>query len=444
MSGINVLKRGLTWQYRFDVAKVDGKRKQVSKGGFKTRKEALDAGTIALAKYKEAGEFFKPSDISVSDYLDFWFNNYCRMQLKYNTQLGYLNIIENHLKPAFGHFHLKHLSTATIQEFINSLKIKGLSKSSIGGILSTLSCALRYAVEPLRYIQYNPCLNVLIPKFTDSTESKRFILDSDTFNKIIERFPEGSPWHIPLLIGYHTGLRIGEVFALTWEDIDFENSTLTVNKQVIKRNYGISPLKVLKEKGKREEKSGWYFESTKTYSSKRIILLDSLVLEALRREKERQFENSEEYGEHYILIHRKEEKDEKGNTIYRLVETEKGIPVFLPVVDMICRRENGQYASSDGFKYCARVIHHELRFSFNFHSLRHTHATILVQEGANIKDVQERLGHAKIDTTLGIYTHNTQQMREESISLFERHLKASVYTECTNTSSIEDVEEVSY
>ena len=85
-----------------------------------------------------------------------------------------------------------------------------------------------------------------------------------------------------------------------------------------------------------------------------------------------------------------------------------------------------------------------MKIAFNFHSLRHTHATILVQEGANIKDVQERLGHAKIDTTLDTYTHNTQQMREESVSLFERHLKASVYTTCTNTSSIEDVEEVSY
>ena len=111
---------------------------------------------------------------------------------------------------------------------------------------------------------------------------------------------------------------------------------------------------------------------------------------------------------------------------------------------MICRKENGEYASSDGFKYCARVIHHELKIAFNFHSLRHTHATILVQEGANLKDVQERLGHAHIETTLDIYTHNTQQMREESVSLFERHLRASVYKVCTDTSSIEDVEEVSY
>lgn len=444
MSGINITKRGDSWQYRFDIAKIDGKRKQISKSGFRTRKEALEAGTLALAKYTQEGQIFKPSEISVSDYLDLWFKDFCKLQLKYNTQMGYFSIIENHLKPAFGFYPLKSLSPALIQEFINALKIKGFSKSSIRGILSTLSCALKYAIEPLHYLQYNPCNNVLIPKFRENKTKKRYILTENQMKQILNRFPEGSPWYIPLLIGFHTGLRIGEVFALTWEDIDFENSTLTVNKQVIKRNYGMSPLKTLQEKGKKEEKSGWYFESTKTYSSKRIIRLDSLVLEALRKEKEKQFKSSEEYGEHYILIHKKEELDEKGDVIYRLVEIEKGIPVFLPTVDMICRKENGEYASSDGFKYCARVIHHELKIAFNFHSLRHTHATILVQEGANIKDVQERLGHAHIETTLDTYTHNTQQMREESVSLFERHLRASVYKVCTDTSSIEDVEEVSY
>ena len=444
MSGINIIKRGTSWQYRFDIAKVNGKRKQISKAGFRTRKEALEAGTLALAKYNQGGQSFKSTDISVADYLDLWFKEFCTMQLKYNTQLGYLNIIENHLKPAFGNYRLKVLSPTLIQEFVNSLKLKGFSKSSVGGILSTLNCALRYAIEPLQYIQNNPCVHVLLPKYTQEPDKKRYVINEEQFNKIIKRFPEGSPWHIPLLIGYHTGLRIGEVFALTWEDIDFENSTLTVNKQVIKRNYGVSPLKVLKEKGKKEEKSGWYFGSTKTYSSKRIIRLDSLVLEALRREKERQFLASEEYGEHYILIHRKEEIDEKGDKIYRLVELEKGIPVFLPTVNMICVKANGEYASSDGFKYCARVIHHELKIAFNFHSLRHTHATILVQEGANIKDVQERLGHAHIDTTLDTYTHNTKEMKEESISLFEQHLRAYVYKTCTNTSPIDDVEEVSY
>ena len=434
MSGINIIKRGETWQYRFDIAKVGGKRKQYSKGGFKTRKEALEAGAIALAKYTQEGRVSKPSEISVSDYLDYWFENYCKMNLKYNTLVGYSRIIERHLKPAFGHYYLKLLTPSMIQEFVNNLRLKGFSKSSVGGIYSTLSCALKYAIEPLKLIQSNPCDFIKLPKFNESKHSKRFILTRSDYERIFQRFPEGNPWFIPLLIGYHTGLRINEVFALTWKDIDLENHTISVNKILVKRSYSI----------KKEEKSGWYISTPKTLSSIRTILIDSILLEALKRERDKQLRNQDEYGKRYINIYAQDEIDEKGDTINRLVEIEAGIPIFLPALEMVCVRENGQLLTSDSFKYCARIIHYELKIAFNFHSLRHTHATLLVQEGAHIKDVQERLGHANIETTLDTYTHNTKVMKETSITLFENHLKKSVYKMCTNDDVTDVSEKLSY
>ena len=82
MSEINTRKRGDKWEYRFEAARIDGKRKQISKGGFKTKKEALEAGTKALASYNNSGLKFEPTDISVSDYLDYWFDTYCKTELK--------------------------------------------------------------------------------------------------------------------------------------------------------------------------------------------------------------------------------------------------------------------------------------------------------------------------------------------------------------------------
>ena len=107
-----VRKRGKTWSYYFDLGKVDGKRKKKEKGGFHTKKDAETALAKALNEFNNAGISFEPSELSVSDYLDYWFDNYCKMNLKYNTYMGYLGIIENHLKPTFGHYRLKALNTA--------------------------------------------------------------------------------------------------------------------------------------------------------------------------------------------------------------------------------------------------------------------------------------------------------------------------------------------
>lgn len=126
------------------------------------------------------------------------------------------------------------------------------------------------------------------------------------------------------------------------------------------------------------------------------------------------------YGEYYTVHVLKKETDEKGNDIQRIVPVQKCLASSLPRVRMICIAENGEYTSTDSFKYCSRVIHKELLLAFDYHSLRHTHATILIESGANIKDVQVRLGHSNIQTTLQTYVHDTEVMAERSVDLFEQ------------------------
>ena len=89
-------------------------------------------------------------------------------------------------------------------------------------------------------------------------------------------------------------------------------------------------------------------------------------------------------------------------------------------VNLIIRKADGTYSSTDSFKYASRVIHYELGIKFNFHSLRHTHATKLIENGVSPKAVQVRLGHDKIETTLQTYTHNTKAMEEGAVDVFEQ------------------------
>ena len=144
-----------------------------------------------------------------------------------------------------------------------------------------------------------------------------------------------------------------------------------------------------------------------------------MLLKELKEYKIKQKEKRLFYGEYYTNIYQKEERDDRNNVIHRLIEVESSVPVALPRVNLIMRRENGQYCSTDSFKYAARVIHYDLGIKFNFHSLRHTHATMLIESGVSPKAVQERLGHSDIKTTMQTYVYDTDKMSQEAVEAFE-------------------------
>lgn len=121
---VNVRKRGKGYQYYFEIASVDGKRKQQVKSGFKTKKEAEEAGIKAYNEYTNTGHSFTPKTMSFSDYLDYWIKNYCEINLKYHTIQAYTNIIKNHVKPRLGFYRLSQITTSTLQEIMVSIVVQ--------------------------------------------------------------------------------------------------------------------------------------------------------------------------------------------------------------------------------------------------------------------------------------------------------------------------------
>ncbi|MBU5270146.1 site-specific integrase [Clostridium cochlearium] len=369
----SVRKKGNRWYYSFYVGTIDGKRKRIERAGGDTKKEAEKALRDALLEFENVGSVLNESNISVADYFDYWFNEYVVINCKYNTQLNYRRIIDNHIKPALGIYKLKTVTPAALQEFINKKYINGLAKNTISGFYGVLSGALRMAVYPYQLIKENPMQYVNMPKYDDAKKEKNYLrmITLDQFNRIINRFPQGSSFHIPLQIGFNTGLRAAEVCGLTWDCINFDEQTLTVEKILLKKE--------------RE----WIFGTPKTKSSNRTILIGKTLYDILKRHKKWQIENKLKYGTHY---------------------TES---------NFICTKENGQLVTPDTLKYLSRVVNYELAIDFSFHSLRHTHATMLLESGANIKDIQHRLGHSKLATTMDVYSHVTKTLSEDSVARFE-------------------------
>ncbi len=393
-----VRKRGNNWYYYFDLGKVDGKRKKIERKGGNTKKEAEAALRKALQEYENAGLFFEPSEISVADYMDYWLKHYVKMNCKYNTIDGYTRIVDNHIKPAIGSYKLKSITPAVLQQLVNEKVMQGFSKNYLVNIMSVLSGSFKAAVYPYKFIKENPMLYVKLPKNENiKEETNRKVINQDEFKQIIERFPQGNTFFIPLQIAYHTGTRVGECCALTWDDVDLDKKVIKINRILIKK-----------------EKKQWYFGTTKTKSSVRTIPIGETLTDILRKHKKWQMENRLKFGKfynHYYV--------DKNNRIYS-VDGTKPYKTTDDPIQFVCTKESGELVTTETIRYCSRVINYELMIQFNFHALRHTHATLLIENGANMKDVQERLGHSRLATTMDTYTHATDTMSKNTVDIFEK------------------------
>ena len=344
-----------------------------------------------MAEYNSSGIKFIPSEMSYADFLDYWIESYCLITLKKTTLDNYKKRIKAHIKPSLGAYKLTSLTTAGLQKFINSKIDAQYSLNTLSVLRGILTGSLQYAVRQ-NMLKNNPAREIRIPT-ERSTESLQLrsaphrYLPPDVIEKIFERFPEKHPSHIPLMLGYRCGLRLGEAFAITWDCVDLEKGQIYINKQV-----------------QWNPAEQWWFFTNPKFNSFRTIDLDNSLLELLRRERKRQDKDRAYYEDMYTVYY---ENDVRG-LVTSPDQASSATPIELMLV-----RQDGSYIQAITMQHASSVIHYELGVKdFTFHSLRHTHATMLAEAGMPQKYTQQRLGHKDISVTLKYYTHLTDKMSE--------------------------------
>ena len=225
------------------------------------------------------------------------------------------------------------------------------------------------------------------------------------------RFKNNSTFICAFLTACYTGMRTGEVFALTWNDIDLENKIIKVNKTVY------SKIK--------DDKGRWYLGTTKTEGSCREIFICDTLYKILYNYKEKQELLKKKYGRKYKKYELESIKNKNGKiNEYKIVENKHKNSKS---VDMVFTKNNGLYAGTDIIKYPFKIIRNELGMkNCRFYDLRSSFATRTLRNGVEIRDVADILGHSRIETTENYYISSSDKNKKEANDILEQIIQSNV------------------
>ena len=397
------VKHGTTYEYRFETASIGGQRKWISKGGFLDENTARIEGIKALNEYNTCGQVVEPTKMSVADFLEHWLVNDCSATLNEITILNYRKKIKNLIVPYIGKYRINTIDRDKLQNLLITLHDNGYSDNTISAVKGIITKCFNYAYYS-GYLTKMPAINLKIPRNENTAIPKRqsphVYLTKEQLSNIFDRFPLGHPSYIPLMIGLHCGLRLGEAFALTWNDIDLEQRKISVNKQIQWRQFKRTDEEKKNSNGRNTDDCGcWYFSSTK-YKSDRVLEMDEELFNLLSAEKVKQDNARAYFGDRFARYYENEHREITQEPTAKEIK-------------FICIREDGSYITPRTMQHTSRIIHLDLNIrDFDYHSLRHTHATVLLEKGAPLKYIQQRLGHKKIDITINVYQHLTDDLRQ--------------------------------
>lgn len=342
------------------------------------------------AKYEiDHGIYAKPDRITVDAWHKTWLREYRENVVRETTIIGNEKCYK-HIKPEIGHMKLQAVRPEHIQRVLNNMKREGYSSGYIENTRQTMNMIFHQA-HMNGIIVTNPVERSVLPKTEDKKENpRRRALTEQEQRAFLECVAERKPFYADIFyLGFSTGMRIGEINGLEWQDIDFGKLEIHVNGTMIKiagRDYYKGPVK--------------------TGESKRIIPMLPEVAKRLRRHKIEQAKLRLMLGEKWEPV--------KGlehlvfTTMFGKPLTALSVGRYIDSTVNAVNRAEEKKAESEHRKP-------ELMETFCPHSMRHTFATRALERGIPPKVVQSYLGHTTIDVTMNIYTHVTTELEKEEI-----------------------------
>ena len=360
------------------VDPLTGKQVNINKGGFNTKKEANNYLRKAILDLENSKYLVvkKEKKNTYQEAYEEWLEIY-RNNVKESTLHKTMVIFRDHILPKFGKYKIDLISINSLQKqaYEWHSKYKNYKK-----MINYTFAVFNYAFR-MGYISSNPKDKFIMPKKVQEQQDEdlKYYTREEliTLFKYLEKDATNEWFTFFRLLAY-TGIRKGECLALTWNDIDFKNNTLTVNKTI---SVGLNNKQIIQD--------------PKSFNSFRTISIDTNTMTILKKWKTEQASMLLKFGHNSM---------NKNQLLFSTASRNKMYTLSKPrtILKKVCDKNN--------FKF----IH--------IHGFRHTHASLLFESGVTMESVKERLGHSDIQTTVNIYTHITQKNKDKTAKKFANYM----------------------
>lgn len=332
----------------------------------------------------------EPQRMKFCDYIEYWLKAYKWNKIEPSSYTRLYRVYECQIRDTIGKKYIGNITTKDIQELIDQYanpinsSMKPLSYSGLKRIIHLINPCLNQAVEE-NIISSNPCKNVILPKESCMAveTKKQYSLNDNEIeqlkNACLEKYKTAGEYKsrdaFVILLILNLGLRAGEALALEWNDFDFKNQIVHINKTIQANIKNFNPDADKKTYNKIKK-------STKTYSGMRVLKLNSIVLQYIGELQE--YDKRKGIKSNYVAC-----------TSVGTINTEKNLGRSLKRI----------------------IARTDIQNNVTLHTLRHTFGSTLVRRGVNIEIVSRLMGHAKISTTYNKYIHTLKEQEMETMQM---------------------------